>query len=144
MTVSRAGVFEVVKARLGLIGNASHFVGEIPQTPPTVSADDLRVLPYDVLWPGAGAPGQEIALAGGALSDTTMRWMITAASGDPDWTLKLVDLIDGLFNGWEPVIAGVSVGTCVQDFDPGPIVPGSGFSPTRYYLQMPYRLQVGS
>ena len=144
MAVSRAVMAELAKARLKQIENASHFVGQIPQTPPTVSAEDLRVLPYDVLWFGAGAPGDEQALAGGVQDDTTLRWMITAASGDPDWTLKLVDLIDALFNGWEPVIAGASVGTCVQDFDPGPIVPGTGFSPTRYYLQLPYRLQVGS
>ncbi len=144
MTFSRAAFSTLVAQRVAGIGNATHYVGRIPQTPPAVGPEDLRVLPYTVLWMSPGANGDEQALAGGIQDDTVARFIITCASGDPDWTLKLVDLVDGLFNGWEPIIAGLSVGTCVQDFDPGPIQPSDSFAPTRYYLQMPYRMQAGS
>lgn len=147
MGVERAALVKLAKAQLEDIGHCSHFLAEIPQTPPTVFPDnpeDLRVAAYTVLWPTPGANGTEQALAGGVQVDLEWRFLITCAAGLSDLVYPLIDLVDAKFNGWEPVIDGLSVGTCVQDYDPGQPVEGRGFTPSRFYLQMPYRLQVGA
>lgn len=144
MGVPLADLVAAAKAQLATIGNCSHYEAMIPETPPTVSDEDLRVLAYTVLWPTPGAPGDEQAQAGGAQVDVEWRFMITCAAGLTDLAYDLIDLVTDRFEGWEPVLNGLSVGTCSQDFDPGPLVPGTGFMPVRYYLQLPYVLQVGA
>lgn len=144
MAVSRKTLADLVEVRLQTIANAAYYRAEIPQTPPTISTDDLRVLAYTVLWPSPGAPGDEEAQSGGAQDDLEWRFAVSCVSGLPAQLDVLIDLVDGLFRGWEPIIAGLSVGTCEQDFDPGVPRPDESFTPTRFYLQMPYVLHVGS
>lgn len=147
MGVERAVLVNLVKERLEDIDHCAHYLAEIPETPPRVFPDstkDLRVGAYTVLWPTPGANGAEQALAGGVQVDLEWRFLITCAAGLPGLVYPLIDLVDEKFNGWEPEIEGLTVGTCVQDYDPGQPVEGRGFTPSRFYLQMPYRLQVGA
>lgn len=140
----RATLAGLAQARIKQIGNATHYRAEIPETPPTVSATDMRVLAYTVLWPGGGGPGEEEALGGGRQDDVDWTFLVTCAAGLAELVDPLVDLVLEQLDGWEPVIDGASVGTCALDFDPGPVVPDPGRTPTRYFIQLPFRLRVGS
>lgn len=147
MAVNLQALIDLAKAELADIGHCAHYVAEIPQTPPRAFPgipDDLRVGAYTVLWPTPGAPGAEQAQAGAAQVDVEWRFIVTCAAGLPELLYPLIDLVREKFEGWEPTLAGLSVGTCRQDFDPGPPQPGTGFTPPRFYLQMPYVLQLGS
>lgn len=146
MAVKLSALVALVQAQLDDIGNCAHYLAEVPQTPPLAlpGSEDLRVGAYTVLWPTPGAPGPEQALAGGTQVDLEWRFLITCAAGIPALVFPLIDLVRAQFDGWEPVIDGLTVGTCTQDYDPGQPVEGRGFTPSRFYLQMPYRLQVGS
>jgi len=144
MGVLRATLADLAEAQLATIGNCSHYRALIPETPPTVDGSDLRVLAYTVLWPAPGAPGDERAQDRSVLVDLEWRFSVTCAAGLPELVDPLIDLVDDLFNGWQPTIAGHSVGTCEQDYDPGVVRQGTGFTPPRFYLQLPYVLQVGA
>lgn len=140
----RADLADLVELRLKDIANASHYRSEIPETPPTISATDLRVLAYTVFWPGAGGPGGEEALGGGRQTDVDWTFLVTCAAGLSNLVDPLVDLVLAQLDGWEPAIDGLSVGTCGLDFDPGPVIPDPGRTPTRYYVQLPFRLRAGA
>jgi hypothetical protein len=140
----RSTLADLVEARLQDIANATHYRGEIPETPPTVSATDLRVLAYTVLWTGSGGPGDEEALGGGRQDDVDWTFTVTCAAGLATLVDPLIDLVLAQLDGWEPVLEGRSTGTCALDFDPGRVLPDPARTPTRYYLQLPFRLRAGS
>lgn len=144
MAVARAGLTGLAKGRLADIGNASHYFAEIPETPPTIGPDDQRVRAYTVLWPSPGGPGDEQALAGGAQDDVDWTFLVSCVAGHAPTLDRLIDLVLAQLHGWEPAADGISFGTCRLDFDPGPPRPDLSFTPTRYYVQLPFRLRAGS
>ena len=141
--IARKPLADAVAARVAAIENAAHYRGEIPKTPPTMSNDDLRVRAYTVLWSGPGGAGAEEALAGGAQDDVDWTFLVSCVAGDVPTVEVLVDLVLLQLDGWEPVLEGLSTGTCRLDFDPGPPRPDLSFTPTRFYVQLPFRLRAG-
>lgn len=134
---------DAAATRVAAIANATHYRGEIPKTPPTMSPTDLRVRAYTVLWSGAGGPGDEEALAGGAQHDVDWTFLVSCVAGDVPTVEALVDLVLAQLDGWEPALEGLSTGTCRLDFDPGPPRPDLSFTPIRFYVQIPFRLRAG-
>lgn len=144
MAVSRSVLVNLAKARASTIANATHYLAEIPATPPTISDDDLRVRAYTVLWPAPGGNGDESDSLTGLVDDVDWRFTISCVAGIPDLLFALIDQVDAMFNGWWPTIAGLSFEQCVQDFDPGQIQRDDSFAPDRFFLQLPYRFRVGA
>lgn len=142
--VSRKTLADLAELELKAIANTSYYRAEIPTTPPTISPADLRVKPYTVLWPSPGAPGDERAQDDAPLVDLQWRFIVSCVAGDPATIDVLVDHVFGRFHGWRPVLPGLSVGTCAQDFDPGPPQADRSSMPARFYLQMPFLLHVGA
>lgn len=144
MAVSRAALTDLATSRIETIANASHYFAEIPETPPTIGVHDSRVLAYSVFWPTPGALGDESASLDGLVDDLDWRFVVSCVAGIPELLMKLVDAIDLQLNGWEPTLDGYSVGRCELDFDTGIPRQDLSFTPTRYFLQLPYRLRIGA
>ena len=116
MPISRRALANAVAAHAVGITNATGYLGQVsamtglpgvadtPADPPTKAAGDLRVKPYFVLFPGAGAPGDEDSIAGPADTFVDLDWpiAITAAAGDITDLLALVDRIHNRFYRWSP------------------------------------------
>lgn len=101
-----------VAERLATITTAYGYYGGIgrplpgtnpPADPPAKSDTDLRVQPYFILWPsGPGnAPDRQLC---GSPAGVERRYRITAAAGDIEDLLALVDALDNRLLGWRPPI----------------------------------------
>jgi hypothetical protein len=120
MPISRRALATAVATRAVGITNATGYLGQIsaltglpgventPADPPTKGNGDLRVKPYFILFPGAGEPGTEDSTAGSADTFVDLDWPIgiTAAAGDIDDLLALVDRIHNRFFRWTPGTLG--------------------------------------
>ncbi len=115
-----------------------------PVDPPAKGPLDPTVQPYYVVYPGTGEDGPDLSLCRTTPDGTTITLRITAAAGDPEDFLALVDRIDARLLGWTPVLAG-------HPF-PGPVkrLPGSAapmlndatVSPPRLYALLQYQTTI--
>lgn len=150
-----------IAARLASVTNATGWYGQIgamyglpgventPDAPLPKSADDLRVQPYFVLFPGVGNPSPEAADVADTFEDLVPLIRITAAGGDVDDVLALVDRIHGALYRWEPVLElpeGALPVKCgplrpPPGFDP-PLLTDRDVTPHRLYVPLQYQLTV--
>lgn len=135
-TVSRRTLGEQLQAKLAPIPNLSIYPGEVEKTPPTISADDLRVKPYIVLHPSPGYPSLDVRLDGTHVG-LTWGFQITCVSGISFDVLSIVDVVDAALDGWRP---DPSMGRCRlnPDVDPGPVRSDIGQTPTRFWIPLLY------
>lgn len=133
MTVSRRLVGNAIAARVatltpstigyyGQIGRALPGLADTtPADPPVKSSTDPRVVPYFILYPSLGGDGPDKALCSTSPDGRTHTFRITAAAGDVEDLLALVDRLDVRLLGWVPTISGAPF--------PGPIVQLPGYEP---------------
>lgn len=154
-TISRRVVANAVAARLLGVTNATGYYGQIgrllpgapedtPVDPQPKSASDARVRPYFVLYPGAGTQGPDPDAADQAV-DLTQPFQITAAAGDIEDLLALVDRIEVQLLRWTPVLglAGVAVGYLRRPPgvpDTAPVLTDTQHSPVRLYTPLQFQL----
>lgn len=109
--------------------------------PPPKSADDQRVQPYLILFPGAGTDGPDQDLADTA-TDLTAPWTVTCAAGDIEDLLALLDRVDARLNRWIPAITGATCGPVhpLPGYNPGPTpLVDQQFTPGRLYVPLQYQ-----
>jgi hypothetical protein len=156
-TISRRALAGAVASRAVGVTNATGYLGQIgamnglptvvntPADPPTKTADDLRVKPYFILFPGAGEPGTEESAAGSADTFVDLDWpiQITAAAGDIDDLLGLVDRIHNRFFRWSPGKLGTDVFTghlrVPPSYRPG-VLTDKTVTPYRLYVPLLFQL----
>lgn len=144
MSVTRKQLSDLVWERLQGITAATHYRGEIPQTPPLIEGTD-RVAAYTVMWAGTGAEDPtERALDDTPMDDIDYRFTLSCAAGLEQLVDPLVDLVIARFHGWWPDLADATTTTCRLEYDAGASRPGTGFTPPRYYRQLPFRFHAGS
>lgn len=115
-----------------------------PVDPPAKGPLDPRVQPYYVLYPGTGTDGPDPALCQTTPDGTTITVRITAAAGDVEDFLALVDRINGLLLGWTPVLTGHPFPGQVRRL-PGyeaPMLNDASMSPPRQYALLQYQATV--
>lgn len=150
MPVSRRLAFGAIATRLSTVTNATGYYGQIGRPiilpapagwvadPPVKSADDPRVRPYYVLYPGSGGDGPDRPVLG--LDDgLSLPWDVTAAGGDVDDVLALIDRIDAQLVGWVPAVVDVVFGRVIRL--PGsrsPLLPDKAVSPERQFSRLQY------
>lgn len=119
--------------RLRGLDGPSGYRGIVPATPPTISANDMRVLPYWVLWAGAGAGADE--RLGGDRGGNDWSFQVTCVTGVEDHLPRLVDDVVDLLSGWRPF---PDTGRCWPPlgYDPGPPRPDLGKTPIRYVVPL--------
>lgn len=159
--ISRKALSDAIAARAVGVTSATGYLGQIsaknglpgvvdtPADPPTKTADDLRVKPYFVLFPGAGEPGIEDSVGGSADTFVDLDWpiAITAAAGDITDLLALVDRIHNRFFRWSP---GLLQTPTSGDFLTGHLSVPAGYrpgvltdrnvTPNRLYVPMLFEL----
>lgn len=157
LTIPRRELAAAVAERLTTVTNATGYVGQIgamnglpgvvvtPNDPPPKSTTDQRVKPYFVLFPGIGRPGPELDL-GDCHVDLDWPIQVTAAAGDTDDLLALVDRIDAVLHRWSPGIFGAAPDQGIA----GPLRPLPGYvppfltdtkvDPPRLYTPLQYQL----
>jgi hypothetical protein len=130
---TRVQLADATEARLRTIPGPAGYRGQVSPTPPTISADDLRVLPYWVLWAGAGAPADE--RFGGDRGGNDWSFQVTCVAGVEDHLPQLVDDVIGILSGWRPF---AETGRCWPPlgYDPGPPRPDNGKTPVRYVVPL--------
>lgn len=147
MPVNRRALAGAIAARLATVTNATGFYGQIGRgldgtlggDPQPKSADDLRVQPYFVLYPGAGSDGPDSSL-GDRAADVTLDPLVTVAAGDVDDLLAAVDRIDAALSLWTPVVEGHVCGRLRPP--PGysaPQLVDRDFEPVRLYVPLRYQ-----
>lgn len=158
VTISRRLLANAVATRLVGVTNASGYYGQVGRAltlpapsgwsadPQPKSATDVRVRPYFVLYPGAGGQGPDPDLADTAV-DLTQPFQITAAAGDVEDLLALVDRIEARLLRWTPDLgtagAGLHIGYLRRP--PGvpataPVLTDTQHSPARHYTPLQYQL----
>jgi hypothetical protein len=149
--ISRRLLGLAIATRLTSVTNATGYLGQIgaknglpgvedtPADPPTKTATDLRVKPYFILFPGLGRRPGEIDLAE-SINDLDQLVRVTAAGGDVQDVLALVDRIDALLFRWSPTVTGVRCGPLrlPPGYDP-PLLTDESVPPTRHYVPLQYR-----
>ena len=148
-----------VAARLTSVANATGYYGQIgrplpgqslvaqgdtiPPSPQPKSSTDQRVRPYFVAYPGALGEGPDTDLALCAV-DGTLPLSITAAGGDVDDVLALIDRIEGALYRWTPTVPGLVCGPVEHPlgYTGAGLLVDRDISPHRVYAVLPYRLTV--
>jgi len=155
MTVSRRQLGNLVAEHLAVLAPTTigyygqigrpltpALAGAIPASPPVKSSSDPRVKPYFVLYPGAGTDGPDTPLCG-TPDGLTWSFRITAAAGDVEDFLALVDRIDARLIGWAPIVAGYLPGRVGRQ--PGydaPQLVDEQVTPPRVYTLLQYQLTL--
>jgi hypothetical protein len=125
-----------VLTRLGEVSGLTVYDGEVPNTPP-VSAEDGRVRPYAVVYPGAGAPVR--GSLSGATSEVPWAFQVTAVGGDRSRCLWAVKKVDGVLLDVRLTVTDWSTSRITRD--PGPdIRADNDVQPPRFYVPLLYRL----
>lgn len=110
--------------------------------PPPKSQADQRVQPYFVLYPGGGTDGPDPNIAD-QVTDLTAPFQVTAAAGDIEDLLALIDRIDARLNRWIPAVTGLVCGPLrpPPGFNPGPTpLVDKQYAPNRLYVPLQYQL----
>lgn len=157
--IARRAIAAAIASRLTGVTNAVGYVGQIgarnglpgvtdtPEKPPTKSDKDPRVVPYFILYPGIGGPTDETDL-GDTSVDIDYPVTITAAAGDIDDLLALVDRITTQLWRWipgddlgradgHPIVAGPL--RIPPGYQP-PVLLDQAFTPPRHYTQLQFVL----
>jgi hypothetical protein len=131
--VARSVLADLTEARLKTLAGPSGYRGIVPETPPTISPNDMRVLPYWVLWAGVGAGADE--RLGGDRGGNDWSFQVTCVAGVENHVLRLVDDVLDLFEGWRPL---PDTGRCWTPlgYDPGVPRPDVGKTPVRYFVPL--------
>lgn len=141
MPITRKTLIDDVVANANTIPNVTVYNGGITSTPPTISADDLRVRPYVVAYAGAGRPGFDQRLAG---NDTGLAWgfQLKCVTGRPEDLDPLIDAVTARFQLWRPT-AGTSreLTRARQVNDPPPAQEDEAETPPRFWTALVYQLQ---
>lgn len=157
-TISRRLLANTVAARLVGVTNATGYYGQIgrPLTmaapagwtadPQPKNATDARVKPYFVVYPGAGGQGPDPDAADQAV-DLTQGFRVTAAAGDVEDLLALIDRIEARLLHWTPDLGAAGEGIHVGYLrrppgvpDTAPILTDTQFNPHRLYTPLQYQL----
>lgn len=156
-TISRRLLANAVAARLLGVEHATGYYGQVgrllpgapddtPVDPQPKSATDARVQPYFVHYPGAGGQGPDPD-AGDQAVDLTHPFDVTAAAGDIEDLLALVDRLDARLLRWVPDLGAAGEGIHVGPVRRPPGVPASApvltdtqHSPHRLYARLQYQL----
>ncbi len=156
---SRRAIANAVATHLAGVTNATGYYGQIGRALPgqvldsaggTVPDDpapkdptngDLRVKPYFVLYPGTGGPGPEPD-AGDSVTDLTLPLPITAAAGDIEDLLALIDRLTARFDTWRPSIGGTAFDRVrfPTGYVPGQLLVDDQFKPARLYTRLPFQI----
>lgn len=115
-----------------------------PVDPPAKGPHDPRVQPYYVLYPGTGSDGPDQSLCRTTPDGTTITLRITAAAGDVEDFLALVDRINGQLLGWAPLLADHPFTGPVKRL-PGyeaPMLNDASMSPPRLYALLQYQATI--
>lgn len=149
MPVSRRLIANAIAAQLVGVTNAAGFYGQVGRgldgtlggEPQPKSATDPRVAPYFVFYPGPGGDGPDLEAAQ-LDDDITQGFSITAAAGDVEDLLALVDRITTRIYLWTPTVAGHVCGriTYPLGFQPGAHLVDRQFDPHRLYVPLQYQL----
>lgn len=158
-SISRRTLALAVATRLVDVTNATGYLGQIgarnglpglentPADPPTKGGTDQRVKPYFVLFPGVGSPSTEVDL-GDSFIDLDVPFQITAAAGDTEDLLALVDRIHDCLYRWAPGVltdegvTPVVIGGPLRT-PPGyvpPVLTDTNVTPHRLYTPLQYVL----
>jgi len=151
--ISRRLLGRAVATRLTGVTNATGYYGQIgarngldptvaaPADPPAKSPTDPRAAAYFIVFPGAGAPGGEDSLDE-TVVDLDWPVQITAAGGDTDDVLALVDRIDALLYRWAPATTnGVICGPLRTPPGYSPLLfPDDAQNPRRFFVPLQYQL----
>lgn len=155
--ISRRLLANAVAARMAGVTNAVGYYGQMgrllpgapadtPVDPQPKSATDPRVRPYFVFYPGAGGQGPDPDAADRAI-DLTQPFRITAAAGDVEDLLALVDRIEARLLHWTPDLAAAGEGVHIGYLrrppgvpDTAPVLTDTQFSPHRLYTPLQYQL----
>lgn len=113
MAISTRVVALAVAQRLTTITTATIYLGQVGRRadgvidngPAAKSPSDPRVVPYAVIFPGFGGPGDEPDL-GDATEDRVIPFPVTVAGGDPEDVLALADRIHAALWRWAPGLLG--------------------------------------
>lgn len=161
-TISRRLLSNAVAAQLVGVTNATGYYGKVgnplpgqqlisaggtvPDDPRPKSPHDSRVAPYFVLYPGAGGQGPDPDAADRAV-DLTQPFRVTAAAGDTEDLLALIDRIEARLLRWTPELGpagdGIHVGYLRRPPgvpDVAPILTDTQFTPHRVYTPLQYQL----
>lgn len=155
MAVDRRLVAVAIGARLATVRNAVGYYGQIgrplpgvdpatiPADPPPKGAHDLRVQPYFIFYPGSGGPGPDATVAG-CEQDATIPFAVTAAGGDSDDVLALLNRLHAALHHWTPAVPGHVFGwiTHPVGYVAGPLLTDNTVSPARHYVRVPYQVTV--
>lgn len=138
MTVDARLVKDDILARLAAA--LKTYDGEIPQDDPPPADLDGRVHGHAILYTGPGH------LHATALCDTPrdMTWtgQVTAVGGDPNRCMWAVAKIRAALTGVRLTVAGAQSGLLVETGDPGPARRDDEPSPPRFYVPLPYGLDL--
>lgn len=153
--VSRRDLAHAVARHLLGVDDAVGYYGQVgwplpdappdtPTDPPAKSPKDPRVAAYFVLYPGAGGQGPDPDAADQAI-DLTMPFDITAAGGDREDVLALIDRLDAHLLSWTPDIGRDDVHVGYIRRPPGvpqnvPVLLDTQFQPVRHYARLQYQL----
>lgn len=115
-----------------------------PIDPPAKGPLDPSVQPYYVLYPGTGGDGPDQSLCQTTPDGTTITLRVTAAAGDAEDFLALVDRINAALLGWAPLLAGHPFPGPVKRL-PGyeaPMLNDASMSPPRLYALLQYQATI--
>lgn len=158
--IARRPVAAAIATRLTAVTNAVGYVGQIaalnglpaylgqtdttPEKPPAKSPTDPRVVPYFVFYPGIGGPTDETDL-GDTSVDIDYSCAVTAAAGDVDDLLALVDRITAALWRWAPAdlppVGGRRLVAGPLRFPPGfvpQLLVDTQFAPVRHYARLEF------
>lgn len=140
MAINRTALVQAVTARV-TVPNVTFYLVTVPQTPPTISADDLRVRPYVTLHPGGGLPSTDRNQADDVV-EHAWTFQLNVVAGDPRAVAPMADLFAGRLEGWQPV-DDPEVGRCRQLVDLGNALTDHAVAPPRFWLPLIYQVAVG-
>lgn len=122
-----------VVAGLQTIGSTrvAVFDANVPTSPPALP--DGRVLPYAVVWPGAGGTPFEEPIAGAGGLDWACQ--VTVAAGDVGWCLGAIGLVRAALSGLV-----LATGVTLVDETPRSLIVrrDPDVTPSRWFLPMQF------
>lgn len=142
-TISRRVLANTVEARVKTLTGVTVYRGEITSTPPTISADNLRVKPYVILHSASGRPGPEEDLCGDD-ADLVWSFQLKCVAGYSTDCDGLVDRVAALFERWWiPIDSALTSSRCRQLNDLGIANRDDDVSPPRFWFPLVYVIHLG-
>lgn len=150
MPISRRALGNAIGARLLTVTHATGYYGQIGRLldgtlgpgPQPKSSTDLRVQPYFIVFPGLGSPVDDQVDLGDSNVDLDWPFGITAAGGDAEDVIALVDRIHDAIFRWAPTVAGVQCGPIrvPAGYRVDRLLADRNTTPERLYLPLLYQL----